>query len=110
MASFATLKHLTGELVANHSAQGISEYERYIDTQDRSLELNQNDLYQHLAGKSVLVTGGSGLIGSALMSEMSQYGLRHLDDVVVELHSHIRSWPMQSIFKLTFESAQLWLT
>ncbi len=72
-STLETLNELTQRLVALHGAQSIEEYRYYVDTQNRRLEVAEDKLREHLQGKTVLVSGGTGLIGSALLKELSRF-------------------------------------
>jgi nucleoside-diphosphate-sugar epimerase len=50
------------------------EYARFLGIRNRELWLPREELRAKLGGKKVLVTGGTGCIGSALMSELAGLG------------------------------------
>lgn len=50
-----------------------SEYARFTDAKFRSLCLPEEALRERLGGKRVLVTGGTGCIGSALMAQLAPF-------------------------------------
>lgn len=77
---YAALCKLTPELVASRPG-AVAEYERFLDVAGRSLPLPEGTLHGYLAGKKVLVTGGTGCIGSVLLSELACYGPRSLVSV-----------------------------
>jgi nucleoside-diphosphate-sugar epimerase len=51
-----------------------AEYTRFLGIADRRLQLPGGELRARLDGKKVLVTGGTGCIGSALMSQLHSFG------------------------------------
>jgi dTDP-4-dehydrorhamnose reductase len=69
----AGLRILTGYLVENFGDNAAEEYDRYINTKNRGLELDEPKLREQLTGKTVLVTGGTGLIGSELVAELARF-------------------------------------
>ena len=79
-ADLHALRKLTLELAAA-SPGAVAEYERFAAIQQRSIGLAAMDLQTWLAGKKVLVTGGTGCIGSALMKQVSHFPCRHLTSV-----------------------------
>jgi nucleoside-diphosphate-sugar epimerase len=79
-ADLHALRKLTLELAAA-SPGAVAEYERFAAIQQRSIGLAAMDLQPWLAGKKVLVTGGTGCIGSALMKQVSHFACRHLASV-----------------------------
>jgi hypothetical protein len=70
-AEVARLRELTGELIAA-KPEAVTEYARFIGVKRRGLCLPETELSRRLCGASVLVTGGTGCIGSTLMSELAQ--------------------------------------
>lgn len=67
------LAALTATYLETQTERVAGEYDRYNNTKFRKLELDEQGLHQHLEGKNILVTGGTGLIGSALLSQLSAY-------------------------------------
>jgi nucleoside-diphosphate-sugar epimerase len=65
----ARLARITAELVAN-DPDALSSAERFQSQRDRSLGLDERLLRAGLEGRVVLVTGGTGCIGSALLREL----------------------------------------
>jgi dTDP-4-dehydrorhamnose reductase len=72
------LRHLTTQLRQVEGEQAEAEFDRYGDVSERGLDINRDALSEHISGKSVLVTGGTGLIGSALLSELATFGAAQL--------------------------------
>ena len=75
------LRLLTQELVIVDGERAGEEYDRYNGTGERGLDLCERQLGEWLRDKTILVTGGTGLIGSALLGELSQYGPARLASV-----------------------------
>lgn len=66
----ATLRELTGSLAAA-KPEAAGEYARFIGIKQRGLCLPETDLTTRLRGATVLVTGGTGCIGSTLMAQIA---------------------------------------
>lgn len=66
----AALRALTGSLVAA-KPEAPGEYARFLGSKQRGLCLPEADLTQRLGGATVLVTGGTGCIGSTLMAQLA---------------------------------------
>lgn len=71
-ASRRRLRDLTRSLVAAHPG-AAAEHERFLAIGARSLDLPGTDLRDRVRGSTVLVTGGTGCIGSALVAELAEY-------------------------------------
>jgi nucleoside-diphosphate-sugar epimerase len=67
------LRHLTRSLTAARP-DARAEHARFLGIAKRGLSLPEADLAARLRGATVLVTGGSGCIGSALMAELAARG------------------------------------
>ena len=67
------LRQLTAELIAV-KPDAFSEHARFLAVRQRGLTMPEDDLRSRLAGATVLVTGGTGCIGSALMAELAMRG------------------------------------
>jgi Polysaccharide biosynthesis protein len=67
----ARLRELTAELMAAKPESAV-EYARFLGVKRRGLCLPEAELNQRLGGASVLVTGGTGCIGSTLMAQLAQ--------------------------------------
>jgi nucleoside-diphosphate-sugar epimerase len=67
------LTDLTEDLLASRP-EAVQEYWRFLGIRDRSIGLPGADLDAWLRGKTVLVTGGTGCIGSALMKQLARFG------------------------------------
>jgi nucleoside-diphosphate-sugar epimerase len=79
-ATLACLRELTRELQAA-TPGAAAEYQRFAAIQQRSIGLAVCDLVRWLGGKNVLVTGGTGCIGSVLMKQLRHLGPRKLASV-----------------------------
>jgi nucleoside-diphosphate-sugar epimerase len=79
-ATLACLRGLTTELL-DATPGAVAEYQRFAAIQQRSIGLAACDLMAWLRGKNVLVTGGTGCIGSALMAQLRQLSPRRLASV-----------------------------
>ena len=51
----------------------LSEHARFLAIAGRGVDLPEDDLAAQLAGATILVTGGTGCIGSALMAQLAAY-------------------------------------
>ena len=73
LPTYRSLAELTEKLIEVEGQTAESEYTRYIETSSRGLELPKDKVYEQFHGKTVLVTGGTGLIGSSFMQEIAPY-------------------------------------
>jgi FlaA1/EpsC-like NDP-sugar epimerase len=73
-ATVATLRELTADLVAARGDEPAREYQRFVDVHRRGLELNTDRLRKQLGGRTILVTGGTGCIGSSLLEQLKRFG------------------------------------
>jgi NAD(P)-dependent dehydrogenase (short-subunit alcohol dehydrogenase family) len=67
------LTELTRRLVASRP-EATEEYKRFEAVRERALSLSAARAAQWLAGRRVLVTGGTGCIGSVLMEQLAALG------------------------------------
>lgn len=65
------LRDLTSQL-ATAKPGAAAEHQRFLDIRGRRLWLPEDELTPRLGGKTVLVTGGTGCIGSTLLAQLSQ--------------------------------------
>jgi NADP-dependent 3-hydroxy acid dehydrogenase YdfG len=72
-AEVTRLRELTGELMAA-KPEAAAEYARFLGIKQRALCLPEAELAGRLGGATVLVTGGTGCIGSTLMAQLAQRG------------------------------------
>ena len=70
-AEVARLRELTGELMTA-KPEAVSEYARFLGVKRRGLCLPGAELSRRLGGASVMVTGGTGCIGSTLMAQLAR--------------------------------------
>ena len=63
------LRSLTRDLLSA-VPESEAEYLRYLAVRDRSLPVPMNVAGRWVAGKTILVTGGTGCIGSALVRQL----------------------------------------
>lgn len=68
-----TLRKLTAELLTVCSADARHEIATFKAVQKRGYQLQVDALRKHLSGKRILITGGTGCIGSALIEQLMQY-------------------------------------
>jgi nucleoside-diphosphate-sugar epimerase len=66
----AALRALTRELIAA-KPEAADEYARFLSVKQRGLCLPEALLNERLGGATILVTGGTGCIGSALMAQLA---------------------------------------
>src|ERR1700722_6925770 len=67
------LQVLTQELIGA-MPESIEERERFDSVKDRGVPLDTGALEAWLGGKTVLVTGGTGCLGSKLLAEVARFG------------------------------------
>ena len=91
-AEVARLRELTGELIAA-KPEAVTEYARFIGVKRRGLCLPETELSRRLGGASVLVTGGTGCIGSTLMAQLAQ---RRPGRLVGVSRGVTTGWPRQA--------------
>jgi len=75
------LSGLTSELLIADGEFAAAEYDRYTGVKERGLDIDRGAIAERIAGKSVLVTGGTGLIGSALLKELGTLGATRLASI-----------------------------
>jgi FlaA1/EpsC-like NDP-sugar epimerase len=63
------LRDLTSELTAAKPDAG-PEHQRFLGIRGRRLRLPEDELADRIGGKTILVTGGTGCIGSALLAQL----------------------------------------
>jgi NADP-dependent 3-hydroxy acid dehydrogenase YdfG len=87
----ARLRDLTAELMAA-KPEAAAEYARFLAIKQRGLCLPEAELTERLGGAIVLVTGGTGCIGSTLMAQLAQRGPARLVSVSRDVTA---GWPRQ---------------
>ena len=71
-AILARMRELSAALVAV-SADSLAEFRRYLAVMDRGIVMPDQLVADLLAGRTMLVTGASGCIGSALLGQLARY-------------------------------------
>lgn len=90
-SEIAALRELTRELIAA-KPEAPAEYARFLGIKRRALCLPEAELARRLRGASILVTGGTGCIGSTLVAELAAREPRRL----VSLSRGVTTgWPRQ---------------
>ncbi|MEU9685368.1 polysaccharide biosynthesis protein [Amycolatopsis japonica] len=79
--TFANLQHLTRELVQEHQDTGLAEYNRFLGIATRRLQVDNEKLRDLLSGCRVLITGGTGCVGSELLGAVAQFTPAQLTSV-----------------------------
>jgi uncharacterized protein YbjT (DUF2867 family) len=87
----ALLRELTNELIAA-KPEARDEYARFLGIKQRKLCLPEPELAQRLRGASILVTGGTGCIGSTLMAQLA---VRQPDRLVSLSRGATSAWRRQ---------------
>ena len=88
----ARLRELTAELMAERP-EAVAEYARFLGVKQRGLCLPEAELAERLGGATVLVTGGTGCIGSALMAQLARHRPGRLVSVSL---GGTTGWPRQA--------------
>src|ERR1700689_5361896 len=88
----ARLRDLTGELMAL-KPEAADECARFLGIKQRGLCLPEAELTERLRGAIVLVTGGTGCIGSMLMSQLARRRPGRLVSVSLDVAT---GWPAQA--------------
>jgi FlaA1/EpsC-like NDP-sugar epimerase len=78
--ALSRLSDLTQDLLASRP-EAQQEHQRFLDIAQRSIAPPGRDLDAWLRGKTVLVTGGTGCIGSTLMAQLGSFCPRRLVSV-----------------------------
>ncbi len=90
-ATARRLRELTRRLIAARP-RAIAEHARFLAIAGRGLDVSAADLAARLRGATILVTGGTGCIGSALMGLLAGYRPRRLVSVS---RGTTGGWPRQ---------------
>jgi nucleoside-diphosphate-sugar epimerase len=88
----ARLRGLTAEL-AKAKPDAAAEYARFLGIRQRALCLPESELTERLTGATIMVTGGTGCIGSTLMAQLAARRPARLVSVSRGITS---GWPRQS--------------
>lgn len=75
------LSHATGSLLERDGAAASAELTRFTHTATRGIAVNDRELRKVHAGRVVLVTGGTGCIGSELIRQLSALEPRRIVSV-----------------------------
>lgn len=75
------LQELTQALIRAYQASGRLQGDPFNEAKTRSLYLYESEVRQIVAGKSVLVTGGEGFVGSRLIQQLLQLGVKQVCSV-----------------------------
>jgi len=86
----ADLRSATAALVDTCGASGRTELDRFQQIGNRQLAVDHAPLRELHAGRTVLVTGGTGCIGSSLVRELTQLGPRRIISVS---RGRAQRWP-----------------
>jgi NADPH:quinone reductase-like Zn-dependent oxidoreductase len=78
------------ELLTATSTDAPEEYSRYLAIRDRGIDVPEGELSEWLSGKTVLVTGGTGCVGSHLVGQIARQEVARLVSVSRGLTS---GWP-----------------
>lgn len=79
----AELIETTRRLV-DASPDSVVEFGRYLGVMDREITLPVDRLTERLGGRTVVVTGDSGCIGSALVRQLARFGVERVVGVSLE--------------------------
>lgn len=79
--TIATLQDLTFKLIEAYQADGILHSDPFEEVWKRSIHLYELEVRDRLAGKTVLVTGGEGCVGQALIQKLARLGVSKIVSV-----------------------------
>jgi nucleoside-diphosphate-sugar epimerase len=89
-AAVSRLRELTARLVAGRREEARTEYERFLSVIKRELCLPRDRLAERLDGAVVLVTGGTGCVGSTLITQLAAFRTARIVSVT---RGVTRDWP-----------------
>ena len=89
-AEVSRLRELTARLVAGRREEARTEYERFLSVIKRELCLPRDRLAERLDGAVVLVTGGTGCVGSTLITQLAAFRPARIVSVT---RGVTRDWP-----------------
>lgn len=75
------LSRLTGELIRAYKEKGALREDPFAPTRKRTILLREQEIARRLDGRTVLVTGGDGVIGSELVRALSRFNVRRIVSV-----------------------------
>jgi nucleoside-diphosphate-sugar epimerase len=90
-AAVGRLRELTARLVAGRREEARTEYERFLSVIKRELCLPRDRLAERLDGAVVLVTGGTGCVGSTLITQLAAFRPARIVSVS---RGVTRDWPL----------------
>ncbi|MEG4346526.1 polysaccharide biosynthesis protein [Microcoleus sp. A003_D6] len=70
----AALQTLTAQLISAYQADGQLESEPFSDVCDRTIHLYESACCRKIKGKTILITGGEGCVGSFLIEKLLELG------------------------------------
>ncbi len=70
----AALQTLTAQLIKAYQADGQLESEPFSDVRDRTVHLYTTAVSSKIKGKTILITGGEGCVGSFLIEKLLELG------------------------------------
>lgn len=73
-----SLEQLTAALIQAYKAEGALQADPFTDVRQRTIYLYVDELRSLLSGKVVLITGGEGCIGTHLIQELVQLGVKRI--------------------------------
>lgn len=85
------LRAVTDELLATRAEIGLEELDRFEQTRERGLAVDHDRLAALHAGRTVVVTGGTGCIGAEVTRQVAAYGPGRL--VVLSRGRHTAGQP-----------------
>lgn len=72
--TIAALQALTFKLIEAYQADGMLHSDPFAEVWERNIYLYENEVRDRLAGKTILVTGGEGCVGQALIQKLVRLG------------------------------------
>src|SRR4051812_44095449 len=76
--SYNALVQLTNQLINQYEEQGRITNDPFSPTRERTLSLPMEELRKELKGKTCLVTGGLGCVGSMLVNELLKFDVKSI--------------------------------
>lgn len=67
------LRSLTSLLISVHGRDSLEEFERFQGIKQRGLSISEESIRDSIEGRTILVTGGTGCIGSVLLDQLTYY-------------------------------------
>lgn len=89
-SSASRLTELTAALLADRRVQAVAEHERFLSVLKREICLPYERLTDRLGGAVILVTGGTGCVGTHLVGQLAAYRPARIVSVSRGL---LRDWP-----------------